>query len=121
MRVLLDTHSFLWWVMDDVRLPLQARAVLRDGRNTLVVSAATGWEIAIKARLGKMMLPGDPAEFILQQIRHNQGLSNNNHIRCNRTWGDGVVPLPMERVTLDLDRRQCFIRYLVPSRIAARV
>ncbi len=71
MRVLLDTHSFLWWVMDDVRLSSQARAVLRDGRNTLVVSAATGWEIAIKARLGKMMLPGDPAEFILQQIRHN--------------------------------------------------
>ena len=71
MRVLLDTHSFLWWIMDDARLSLQARAVLRDGRNTLVVSAATGWEIAIKARLGKMMVPGDPAEFILQQIRHN--------------------------------------------------
>ncbi len=71
MRVLLDTHTFLWWVMDDARLSLQARAVLRDGRNTLVVSAATGWEIAIKARLGKMMLPRDPAEFILQQIRHN--------------------------------------------------
>ncbi len=37
----------------------------------LVVSAATGWEIAIKAGLGKIMLPGDPPQFVLQQIRHN--------------------------------------------------
>ncbi len=71
MRVLLDTHSFLWWIMDDARLSLQARSILRDGRNTLVVSAATGWEIAIKAGLGKIMLPGDPPQFVLQQIRHN--------------------------------------------------
>ncbi len=71
MRVLLDTHSFLWWIMDDACLSLQARAVLRDGRNMLVVSAATGWEIAIKAGLGKIMLPGDPPQFVLQQIRHN--------------------------------------------------
>ena len=49
MRVLLDTHAFLWWVADSRRLSTSAY----DATNTVYVSAATAWEIATKYRLGK--------------------------------------------------------------------
>ena len=59
MRALLDTHAFLWWIGDEPRLWERAREVLSDGDNDLVFSAASGWEIAIKARLGRLHVPGD--------------------------------------------------------------
>lgn len=55
-RVLLDTHAFLWWLADDARLGPKARAVIADPENTVFVSAVSGWEIAIKAALGKLEL-----------------------------------------------------------------
>lgn len=54
MRLLLDTHAFLWWVTDDPQLSTPARAAIADEANTIVVSAATAWEIATKHRLGKL-------------------------------------------------------------------
>ena len=71
MRALLDTHAFLWWVMDDPRLPATAREVLEDGANEILFSAASGWEIAIKTRLGKLTLSDDPRRFVTEQIAHN--------------------------------------------------
>ncbi len=56
MRLLLDTHAFLWWLDGDRRLPVRLRRLIGDEANTIHVSAATAWEIATKARLGK--LPG---------------------------------------------------------------
>ncbi len=56
MRLLLDTHAFLWWLDGDRRLPLRLRRLIGDESNAIHVSAATAWEIATKARLGK--LPG---------------------------------------------------------------
>ena len=56
MRVLLDTHAFLWAVMEPGRLAKAARAVLEDEETEVIVSAASAWEIATKYRLGK--LPG---------------------------------------------------------------
>ena len=56
MRVLLDTHAFIWWIADDPKLPEAARQVISEGANTVFVSAATAWEITTKYRLGK--LPG---------------------------------------------------------------
>lgn len=56
MRLLLDTHAFLWWLDGDRRLSRKARALIADDRNTVLVSAASAWEISTKARLGK--LPG---------------------------------------------------------------
>ncbi|AGA90080.1 hypothetical protein Thimo_1283 [Thioflavicoccus mobilis 8321] len=54
MRVLLDTHAFLWWVTDDPRLSADARATIGDEANGILVSAASAWEIATKHRLGKL-------------------------------------------------------------------
>ena len=54
MRLLLDTHSFLWWVTDDPRLPASARAAIGDETNAIYISAASAWEMATKHRLGKL-------------------------------------------------------------------
>ena len=56
MRVLVDTHAFLWWLAGNPRLPEAARAVIDDSDNNVLVSAASAWEITTKHRLGK--LPG---------------------------------------------------------------
>ena len=71
MRVLLDTHVFLWWITDDPRLSDRTRAIISDGKNTLFFSAASGWEIAIKAKLGKLSVPGDLKAFITEQLVEN--------------------------------------------------
>lgn len=56
MRLLLDTHAFLWWLDGDRRLSIKARRLIADDANAVLVSAASAWEITAKARLGK--LPG---------------------------------------------------------------
>ena len=54
MRLLLDTHAFLWWLEGNTRLPATARHAIQDGDNDVIVSAATAWEITTKHRLGKL-------------------------------------------------------------------
>jgi PIN domain nuclease of toxin-antitoxin system len=54
MRVLLDTHVLIWWFDASSKLSSQASAILTNKRNTLLLSAAAAWEIAIKASLGKI-------------------------------------------------------------------
>lgn len=56
MRLLLDTHALLWWLDGDRRLSLKARRAIARDSNSILVSAASAWEITTKARLGK--LPG---------------------------------------------------------------
>ena len=56
MRVLLDTHTLLWWLDGDRRLSRRARATIAGAANAVLVSAASAWEIATKVRIGK--LPG---------------------------------------------------------------
>lgn len=52
MRALLDTHSFLWFIAGDLRLSEDARRIVADLENELLVSVASLWEIAIKPNLG---------------------------------------------------------------------
>lgn len=54
MRVLIDTHVFLWWDQQLRRLSRPLRAAIEDEVNEIVVSAATVWEIAIKRAIGKL-------------------------------------------------------------------
>jgi PIN domain nuclease of toxin-antitoxin system len=68
MRVLLDTHAFLWWLIEPARLSPHALDVISDTRNQLIFSVASGWEIAIKTRLGKLDLPDRPDRLIPQQL-----------------------------------------------------
>lgn len=59
MNILLDTHAFLWAVMEPRKLSAKVRRLLEDQATGTVVSAASAWEIATKFRLGK--LPGAAA------------------------------------------------------------
>ena len=52
MRVLLDTHTFLWWLVDSARLSRVAYRAIADEGNDILVSAASAWEITTKHRLG---------------------------------------------------------------------
>ena len=54
MKVLLDTHAFLWWLGDDPKLSPAAREAIRDPDALVHVSAASIWEIAIKVTLGRL-------------------------------------------------------------------
>lgn len=54
MKLLLDTHALLWWVLDSKELSRKARRALSDVNNDVYVSAATAWEVATKFRIGKL-------------------------------------------------------------------
>lgn len=59
MKVLLDTHTLLWWLAGDATLSTKARQVIASPKTTVYVSAASAWEIAIKRALGKLQAPED--------------------------------------------------------------
>ena len=69
MKVLIDTHTFLWWNTEDPQLSARAREIIADGRNEVLFSAASAWEIAIKAAKGKLALPELPVQYISSRMR----------------------------------------------------
>ena len=71
MKVLLDTHAFLWWIADDPKLSFRAREMISDIDNELFLSAASGWEITIKVQMGRLSLPDEPERFIFSQMKMN--------------------------------------------------
>ncbi|MGH9023896.1 MAG: type II toxin-antitoxin system VapC family toxin [Acidimicrobiia bacterium] len=64
MTLLLDTHILLWWLDDHPALPSRAAVAIADPDASVFVSAATAWEIAIKAAAGKLEAPDDLLEAI---------------------------------------------------------
>jgi PIN domain nuclease of toxin-antitoxin system len=54
VRLLLDTHTLLWWLAGDVQLGPRARDLIEDPANDVVVSVASLWEIVVKVRVGKL-------------------------------------------------------------------
>lgn len=71
MRVLVDTHVFLWWVEGDRALPPKARAALADPDNECLVSLASVWELAIKAGLGKLKLSLPVKRYVVENVAAN--------------------------------------------------
>lgn len=71
MRLILDTHAFLWWIVDSPQLPSRVRDVMRNPANELFLSVASAWEIAIKVNLGRLRLPDRPDRFIPGQLMKN--------------------------------------------------
>jgi PIN domain nuclease of toxin-antitoxin system len=78
-RYLLDTHVWLWLQTTPERLGDEVGELLANRTSILLLSAASGWEIAIKYRLGKLPLPEPPAEYVPDRMRLS-----------------GVMPLPIE-------------------------
>ena len=71
MKYLLDTHVFLWWILEDDRLGSEASALIENPDNDILISSVCGWEISIKAGLGRLDLPQNPAAFVTTQISAN--------------------------------------------------
>jgi PIN domain nuclease of toxin-antitoxin system len=68
MKFLLDTHTFLWWTLDDPQLSTRARELIADGENEIYLSAASAWEVAIKAAKGRLILPEEPSVYLTSRM-----------------------------------------------------
>ena len=107
MKVLLDTHAFIWWTVDPVRLGLQANRLCFDPANQMVLSVASVWEMQIKVMLGKLTVHRPLKQIIADQIQQN---------------GLEVLPVDLEHV-LRLDalpplHKDPFDRLLVAQALA---
>jgi PIN domain nuclease of toxin-antitoxin system len=99
MEAMLDTHVAIWWFENSSNLSKRASAILADEGNTLYVSAAVGWEIAIKANAGKFdsaELIGDMAGFLKREGWRELPISIEHAVRA------GLLPLhhrdPLDRL-----------------------
>ena len=102
MKILLDTHAFLWWIRDDPRLSRRARELVTSGRNELFLSVTCVWEILTKTQTGKLRLAESAQKFVTEQL-------TANNIR--------VLPLTLDHVfrleQLPLHHRDPFDRILI--------
>ena len=71
MRLLLDTHTFLWFVLNDPQLSAGAQSLINDPANDILISPASYWEIAIKVGLGKLNLHAPYDDFMRRGIDGN--------------------------------------------------
>jgi PIN domain nuclease of toxin-antitoxin system len=71
MRLLLDTHAFLWWLDANPKLSRKARSAIGSARNECFVSVASGWEIAMKVSLGTLRVEGALDRFLPEQLAAN--------------------------------------------------
>jgi PIN domain nuclease of toxin-antitoxin system len=102
VRLLLDTHTFLWFIEDSPHLSTIARALIEDSTNDVLLSVASAWEMAIKIGLGKLSLGGPFDAYIPEQLRLNSiGLL------------DITVAHVAEVITLPLHHRDPFDRLLI--------
>jgi PIN domain nuclease of toxin-antitoxin system len=92
MRLLIDTHALLWWLTDDPSLPASARKHLLRPGNTILVSAASAWEIATKFRIGKLPDAGDLladfAGYLARERFESLPISTDHAVRA------GLLPGP---------------------------
>jgi len=110
MKILLDTQSWPWWIAAPERLSQDAQRRIADRRNTIYLSAASTWEIAIKYGIGKLPLPEPPTQFIPKRLAR-----------------DSTTALPVEIVhtlhvaVLPLHHRDPFDRILISQSIQERI
>lgn len=106
MRLLLGTHALLWWATSAPALPARARRAIADEHNETYVSAASAWEIATKARLGKLVWP--PAAGTVHAYAMAQGFS--------------ALPISLEHAEragqFRIDHRDPFDRMLIAQALA---
>ena len=102
MKLLLDTHTFIWWDIEPARLSARALALCQDPNNQLVLSVVSVWEINIKMQLGKLRFAKPLAEMLSEQ-------QQTNHIE--------ILPVQLPHVlaleTLPLLHKDPFDRLLI--------
>ncbi|MEI2688169.1 MAG: type II toxin-antitoxin system VapC family toxin [Anaerolineae bacterium] len=71
MKLLLDTHAFLWFIAGDIQLNSHARRLIEDLGNERYLSVASIWEITIKSSLGRLVVPTPPSVLIREHVWAN--------------------------------------------------
>lgn len=110
MRILLDTHAFLWFALGDPQITTRARMLIEDAGNEKLVSPASYWEIAIKISVNKYTL-AEPYEAFM-----DRGINQN-----------GFIILPIEPrhtaalTTLPFHHRDPFDRLLVAQALVEQI
>jgi PIN domain nuclease of toxin-antitoxin system len=91
LHLLLDTHALIWWMTNSPSLPDTVRRLMVDKRNTIVVSAASAWEMATKVRLGRLPAASDITrnfqEYLLQSGFESLPISAEHGIRAGLLSG----------------------------------
>jgi PIN domain nuclease of toxin-antitoxin system len=109
MKILIDTHAFLWFVNGSSPLSTDAKSLL-ESEVDLLLSVASLWEIAIKTSLGKLTLPGVYGQFVPQQTLQNE---------------IEVLPINLEHLTViatsPFHHRDPFDRLLIAQAMVERV
>lgn len=72
MKILLDTHIFLWFISSDNRLSTDVRDAIRNSDNEVYLSVVSIWESIVKYQLGKLPLPASPEIYITKQRDRHQ-------------------------------------------------
>jgi len=92
LHLLLDTHALIWWMTESPSLPVSVRRLMIDKRNTVIVSAASAWEMATKVRLGRLPAASDITrnfqEYMAQSGFESLAVSSEHGIRA------GLLPGP---------------------------
>src|SRR4030095_7970299 len=102
MRLLLDTHIFLWYITGDNQLQDATRDAISDAENDVYLSVISVWESLIKYQLGKLPLPRSPEKYLPEQ--------RERHSISSLPLDEGSVA---KRVTLPLIHRDPFDRMLI--------
>jgi PIN domain nuclease of toxin-antitoxin system len=100
MKVLLDTHTFLWATLKSAGLPHKVRSIIANDSNEIVVSAACAWEISTKVRLGKLPM-AENLERNFLDVAQNAGyvllaIEVSDALRAGRL--EGVHGDPFDRM-----------------------
>jgi PIN domain nuclease of toxin-antitoxin system len=74
VKAILDTHTFLWWNLDDPQLSKSAREFIGNGRNQIYLSAVSAWEISLKYAKGRLELPEPPGDYVMSRLELHQFL-----------------------------------------------
>ena len=102
MKYLMDTHIFLWWILENPKLKNRFKAIIRNKNNMLYLSAASTWEMIIKSGVGKLSLPDSPENFIRKQLLLND--INILNITLKHTFALAELPLihkdPFDRILI---------------------
>lgn len=110
MRLLLDTHTFIWYVTDNPKLSAHVKLLIEDENNEKLVSIASIWEMAIKHSIGRLNFSLPFMEFVGQQLT----VSNIGLLEINLQHIEVVASLP-------LHHRDPFDRLIIAQSMAEQI
>ena len=96
MRLLLDTHTLIWWLIENSSLPVSARELIGSRNSQVLVSTVSAWEIATKVRLGRLDVAADLARdfggYLAQERFESLSISTEHGIRAGSLPGSHKDP-----------------------------